>query len=751
LEDIVTIIEDQTPPAPDTDTLANILNMLRRRRYFIIVFVVLFTGLTALVTTHLKPLYRSEINLLIDPHNVEVNDVQTLATPSLFFDAGVVRNQMAILGSDDLVREVVTNLNLQALPDFQPNASRFFKQLSPDNTLDRALIAIRDTVESGVASVFGPVLGDAPAETADARTNAAIAHYLSQMSVINDGRSYVLTLQIAASDPALAAKIANAQARAYLDRQVTSKSTSVKDAGSSVTAELDTLAGKLKTSEENLRAFRENSAMIGPDSPAVISQQITDLTGKLIVARSQVIDKQTRLRALQGLVNDPNGIDAGTLVTSAAYDRLRSQEQDLLQQQAEFRATFGDSYPKVAEIQAQITSTDAHLKAEAARMVKSAAAEVNAAKTQEDQFVAALQAAKVGVQHQESAATGLHFLEAEVEANKTVYAAFLTRVRQLNAQASLQQPDGRIISASVMPTHPYFPNRPLIIAGGFVGSTGLAVMLALLMGFASRGFDTLAQLERACNAPGLGIVPLVHRRVNRAGLHNQITGVPRSHYSERVRLIRNSLALTVDGTRNGQVILLTSSLPMEGKTSTAVSLAMSVAAAGRRALLVDADLRRPSVGRLLGSDKNQPGFGDLIEGRATFDQVVQVHARSGLHYIPADTASVAAQDRANFDLKPEFFEEARSRYDFIFIDSPPLIAVSDALWLARSADSTIFLVRWQSTPRSAVRSALQKLRDTGTEISGVLLTLVDIKKSGSLTPSDFDYYLSEVSKYYTQR
>jgi len=384
-------------------------------------------------------------------------------------------------------------------------------------------------------------------------------------------------------------------------------------------------------------------------------------------------------------------------------------------------------------------------------MVKAAAAELGAARSQEEQFVAALQGAKVGVQHQESATANLNFLEAEVEANKTVYTAFLTRVRQLSAQETLQQPDGRVIGDPIVPTHPYFPITALIVAGGFFGSLGCAILLSVLLGFASRGFDSLAQVERACDAPGLGIVPFVRRDVQRAGLHGQITGLPRSHYSERVRQIRNSLAITLNPQRRGQVILLTSSLPMEGKTSCAVSLAMSVATAGRKTLLIDADLRKPTVGRLLGANPDQPGFGDLIEATATIDDVIQIHARSGLHYIPADRASTEAQDRINFDLSPEFFEIVRSRYDYIFIDSPPLIAVSDALWLAHSADATIFLVRWHRTPRSAVRAAIQKLRDTGTNVSGVLLTFVDIDKSGSLTPSDFDYYLKDVSNYYAHR
>ncbi len=725
--------------------------MLRRRRYFILAFVIICTGLSALVAAHLKPLYRVDLDILIDPRNSQVNDVQTLATQTMFADVTLIRNQIAILWGEDLAREVVTRLQLEDLPDFQPSAGNYFKPLLPDGPIDRMLINLIDLGKGTSAWLFGSQPAAAVPQTADAKLNAAVAAYLGRISAVNDGRSYVVTLRMTSSDPALAVKIVNAHAQAYLERQVAAKAASVKAASASVTAQLDTLAAKLHASEEALRSFRDTSAMIGPDSPAVISQQITDLTSKLTAIRADITDKQTRLRALQGLLSDPSGRDIGTLVTLPAYDRLRSKEQDLLQQQAETRATFGEAYPRVAEIQLQITTTEAQLKGEVSRMVKSATAEVGASKAQEDQITAALQQAKAGVQRQEIAAPSLHFLEAQVEADKSVYAAFLTRVQQLSAQETVQQPDGRIIGDAILPVAPYFPNKPVIVAGGLVGSAGLAIMLALLLGFTSSGFDTLAQVERACGAPGLGIVPLIRRRASKAGVHNQITSVPRSHYSERVRLIRNSLALTVSPQRRGQVVLLTSSLPAEGKTSCAVSLAMSVATAGRRTLLIDADLRKPSVGRLLGADTKQPGFGDLIEGNATVDEVVQVHPRSGLHYIPADTATVAAQDRANFDLTAEFFETVRSRYDYIFIDSPPLIAVSDALWLAHSADATVFLVRWQSTPRPAVRAAVQKLRDTGTAITGVLLTFVDIQKSGSLTPSDFDYYLKNVSNYYAQR
>lgn len=742
----MTTIEDfSAPPSPPaSDAVALILNMLLRRRYFIIAFVVACTALVTLVVVHLKPLYRVEVNILIDPHNIQVNDVQTLATQTQFYDAGLVRNQMAILWSEELVRDVVTSLRLQDNADFDPNASRFFKPLSPDNTFDRPLIVARDFIKAALQSPHTvPV-----SETPDQRINATIARYLGDMSVFNDGHSYVVTLRITASDPALAVQIANTHARAYIGHQLASKSASVHEANSSVAAELDALASKLKASEEALRAYRGDSAMIGPDSPAVISQQINDISGKLITLRSQIVDKQSRLRGLRSLLDDPRSADATSLLTSTSYDRLRSKEQDLVQQQAEVRATFGDSYPKLTEIRLQIETTRGQLRAEVARMVNSAAADLSAARSQEEQLVAQMQTAKVGVEHQESAAPNLHFLEAEVEANKTVYTAFLTRVRQLTAQESLQQPDGRVVGEVVLPSHPYFPNKPVFIAGGFAGSVGAAVALALLMGFISRGFDTLAQVERACEAPGLGVIPLVRRDNQRGGPRGPLGTTARSHYAERVRLIRNSLALALNRDRRGRVTLVVSSLPQEGKTNCAVSLALSVASGGRKALLVDADLRRPGVGSLLGSEPGHPGFGELLDGNATLEQVIQVHTRSGLHYITAENASVAAQERINFDFTAELFEDLRSRYDFIFVDSPPLLAVADSLWLAHAADATLFLVRWQRTPRSAVRTAIQKLRDTGTSITGVLLTFVDIEKRGSLTPNDFDYYMKDIRRYY---
>lgn len=749
----MTTIEDIAPPEPpaDTDAIANIMNMLRRRRLLMLAIVAVVTALAGLVATHLKPAYRVELNLLLDPHNLQVNDIQTLAGQVGSVDSNLIRNEIAILWSEDLAREVVSSLHLQDLPEFQPTTSRFFKPLSPDDPIDRAITASRDAVKRTLHLDRTP-----PALSEEARLNTVVARYLTMLTVVNDGRSYVMTLRVTASDPALAVKIVTAHAHAYLDRQLALKKASVTEADATAGAELVGLAQKLRESEEALQQFRSSAAIIGSDAPTLMTQQMTDVSSKLTVVRSEVVERQSRIQALQSLLTDP-GSDVGMVIASPAYDRLRAKEQDLQQRQAELSAKFSDGYPELAEIRLQLASTRGQMRTEINRIVKSAQADLSATKLQQDQLEAALNTVKSGVQHQENAAPNLHFLEAEVEANKTVYTAFLTKVRQLSAQATLQQPDGRIIGEAIQPSTPSFPPGPaVIIGGGFVGASGLAVALALLLGFASSGFESLGQVERACDAPGLGIVPLMRRRDRRSGLPHKILALPRSHYAERVRLIRNSVALTVSNSvaltvsaeRRGQVILMTSALPMEGKTMSAISIAMSFASSGRRTVLVDADLRRPAIGRILEGNPACPGLRDHIDGDASLDQIIQIHESSGLNYIAASQAAKPTEKVKDFDVPPEFFDMLRSRYDYIIIDSPPVVAVSDALWLAQEADSTIFLVRWRQTPRSAVRAAIRRLRNTGALVSGVLLTFVDIKKSGSVTPSDFDYYFRSVNRYY---
>jgi succinoglycan biosynthesis transport protein ExoP len=765
-----------TMPVEDGNATSsfNISSILRQHRFFIVLLTLVGTTMAALVAAQLKPMYRAESTVLIDPHPPAVNTVQSvLPTQYSYVDPNSARSQVAILLGLDLARQVVTKLSLYDLAEFQPGESSTFKSTSPfrnslkfvGNAIDFARSAVVDAW-SGLEEQLGISPGidgkaQAPAFQKDPLNraiDAAVDRYRERLSVIDDGRSYVITVRFAASDPNLAAKLVNAHVQAYLDSQVAAKTDTVKDADTSIKSQLDALAAKLLKSEETLQAYRDANRLTGLGATSVIAQQVSDLDATLTQTQAEAISKQAHYDELQAALKSPNSAASTEILASPAVERLRGQESVLKSKLAQLSSKFGDAYPEIKDLKAQIADVERAISAEINKVVQAAANEVRVARTREATLKSNLQTLGKRVTEQDVTYIKARELAREVESNKAVYAQFLQRYKEVSVQGSLQLPDSKVLGAALPPANPYFPRQSMVIAAGFGGSLGLALVIAMVLGLRLRGLNHLEDVERECGAPGLGIVPMVRKHPFLKFMpHHEITENPASHYSEKFRFIRNGLSLTLgnsDGLalslrdRQDLVVLVTSSLPSEGKSTLIVSLALSLAAAGRRTLLVDADLRKPAIGKLLAADVTRPGLVAFLKKQASFEEVVQRHAASGLDYVPVEFSVAASQDLLNSGLTSEFFDHAREQYDFILLDSPPVVAVSDALWLTRFADATLFVVHWRQTPRAAVRAAVKKIRATGALLAGVVLTRVNVKKAGSLSPGDFDYYMDKTKSYY---
>lgn len=772
---------DDLPTIPSEDgatSSLNIGNILRQYRFFIVLLTLVGTTMAALVAAQLKPMYRAESTILIDPHPPAVNTVQSvLPAQYSYVDPNSARSQVAILTGLDLARQVVTKLSLYDLAEFQPGESSLFKNTSPlrhslkfvGDGIDFARSAVVDAW-SGLEEQIGisprldgtidgkaqvPAFQKDPLSTA---IDAAVERYRERLTVIDDGRSYVIAVRFAASDPNLAAKLVNAHVQAYLASQVAAKTDTVKEADASVKSQLDALAAKLLQSEETLQNYRDVNRLTGLGATSVIAQQVSDLDATLTATQAEAISKQAHYDELQAAARSPNSAVSADILASPAVERLRGQEATLKSKFAQLSSKYGDAHPEMRDLKAQIQDVDRAIGAEINKVVQAAANELRVARSREATLKANLQSLGKRVTEQDVTYIKARELAREVESNKAVYAQFLQRYKEVSVQSSLQLPDSKVLGAALPPANPYFPRQSTVIAGGFGGSAALAIVIALVLGLRSRGLNHLEDVERECGAPGLGIVPMVRKHPFLKFLpHHEITANPASHYSEKFRFIRNGLSLTLgnsDGLalslrdRQDLVILVTSSLPSEGKSTLIVSLALSLAAAGRRTLLVDADLRKPAIGKLLAADSTRPGLVAFLKKQAEFEEVVQRHEASGLDYVPVEFSVAASQDLLNSGLTSEFFDRAREQYDFILLDSPPVVAVSDALWLTRFADATLFVVHWRHTPRAAVRAAVKKIRATGALLAGVVLTRVNVKKAGSLSPGDFDYYMDKTKSYY---
>lgn len=743
------------PPVPEEESFAvhEVTNMVRRRFVLAAVITVVLTGIAAAVVMQLKPAYRSEATILLDPSASQVNDIRSVMMnrPS-FFNADLVRSQSAILDSPTMAKEVITKLDLVNNPQFLPKASSSLRyQLGLIQ--DRALDFLQRTGEFASSGSWpaSKISGEAVPDTPEKLQNRALALYRDSLTIINDGRSYIITVRFQSADPKLAAQIANAHAEAYLEDQQRSKMTSIQSADQSISGQLDNLAKKVQESENAVQAYRDANHIVTPGGAqsTVVSQQLIDLNTQLTSARTDVIEKQSKLGRVTSLAGNPSALETvPEVMASPAYVSLRDRQATLQQQAVEMSGQFGENHPAMLDIKAKLKDIDRQI----ARQVQAVAHELQnsleSSKAREASLSASLAQLEQRNQGQDATSIKLRELERDAQSNRGVYETFLGRYKEISAQGAIQQPDGRVLSPATVPEQSFFPNRALFLLIAFGVSLGIGIAVTLLLGFLDKGFYYVHQIERACGIAGLGLVPeLKSSWLRRKRPVMEIVSHPGSLYSEKVHSVCNAIAMP-DGHEPAKVLLVTSSLPREGKSTFALSLARSLALRGRRVLLVDTDLRRLALGRMIGADNSQPSLIALLSGKVTLAFATKTDSVTPLHYLSAERRVSNAQEYICSPMMGQVLAQARLAYDCVILDSPPVAAVSDALELARHADAAVFVVRAGKTPRRVVRSAVNRLRATGTHIAGAVLLQVNLRRAGTLTPGDFEYYLKHVRAYY---
>jgi capsular exopolysaccharide synthesis family protein len=345
---------------------------------------------------------------------------------------------------------------------------------------------------------------------------------------------------------------------------------------------------------------------------------------------------------------------------------------------------------------------------------------------------------------QNTAGVQLRELQREADANKALYENFLNRFKQTTAEQDIQQADARRISTALPPGGPSYPNKPLFVEFAAMLSLGFGILLAFALEWLDNGFRSTNQLEHIAGIGTLGLVPATSGSVLPQDI---ILEEPVSQYSESIRSVRTALRYS-DVDNPPKIILVTSSIPSEGKTILSLSLARSVARSGGKALLIDCDLRRPGVSKLLKATEG-PTLLDLFSGTGTPESVIQVERTSTMHYVAAKAGTTNPQDLLGSQQMRSFLDRMRSHYDLIVIDSPPVLAVSDSVILSHVVDRTVFVIRWETTPRAVALGALKTLRTNGGPIAGAVLSRVNVKKHAAFGYGDSAYHYHKYSEYYS--
>ena len=723
----------------DIDILA-ILRTLRKRAGVIIGITIGVTALVIVGVFQMTPLYTGETLIILDQQKTQVVDVESVMS-GLGGDSATVDSQVEILKSRSIARRVVEQMNLVDDPEFNG-------ALKPPSVLN--WIDPRVWISSLVSKANDSGLTEE--QQREATINRVVDAVVGQTDISRRGLTYVMSLKFTSENPAKAAKIANALADTYVVDQLEAKFDATKKANEWLSTRLQTLRQQVEASERAVEIYRNQNGLENVDGVTINDQQLSELNAQLILAKTGLAEKQAKYQRAKQILAAGGSIESvADVVQSQTISTLRGKEADLARQQADLSSKYGPRHPAILNIDAQRKDIQRQIYSEVQRIVGSIQNEAVIAQSRVDSLQKSLNDLKGTSNENNQAFVQMRELQREADANKAVYESFLNRFKETSQQGDLQTPDSRVISAATAPLYPSYPRKSLIGAVALVLSGMLGVGMALLLERLDNSLHTSQEVEETLGYAHLVSLPIVSKEKGPDGKvmspQDYLLVKPLSSYSEALRSLRSALALSnVDNPP--KVLLFTSALPNEGKTTTSVSFARAAAESGARTILIDCDLRHPSVHKVFSGISPKAGLVEFLASKATMEEVLAVDEKSGLHYIPIASGAANPPDILASQHMQRLLSELRGNYDLVVLDSAPVLPVSDSRVLSRLADKTVYVVRWAETPKDAAKGGIRELKNYAADIAGIVLSAVDTTKQAKYGYGDGGYYYKRYSRYY---
>jgi succinoglycan biosynthesis transport protein ExoP len=705
--------------SPREPHLSDYLLILRKHMWLILTFVVVVVTVVAIATFRMQPVYIATARIELDRQNSNILPFQGLDSYDLMIDTdNYIETQSKILTSETMALETIRNSGLSALPQYS----------SPN----------------------GPSEAVATGNLANQKSPPELAGFLASLSVRRVPNSRLMDVNFESTDPQLAARIVNAHIETYVQRNFQSQYDSTTHATTWLRDQLDELKIRVQRSEDARIAYeRQNQIWTLDDKQNVTSQRFVDANRELTAAQNERVKKQAILEFAKS-----GNIDAVPQIQSnAALGEYQRRLNETTTQYREALEQFGPNFPRVKHLQSQINNVQADIQKEKQNIIDTLDSEYRQAVARETMLGKELDIQKRDVNAMSSKMVEYNILKREAEANKVLYDGLLTKLREAGVSAGLRSSNIRVVDPAMIPSTPSRPakarNVALALVVGLVGGIGLALMREYM----DNTVKTPDDVETLVRLPSLAVVPqfettdgngssgrqklLPGFSSNGRGKRLELVAqhLPKSQMSEAFRALRTSLLLS-RADHPPQVILVTSALPREGKTTAAANLAVTLAQLGDSTIVVDADLRKPGVGRLLNMNSGSyAGLSSYLAGASNLDSVIVPHPTiPNLAAIPTGPLPPNPADLLSSHRVAEAITELRKRFKFIVIDSPPVMAATDAVILSVETDGVLLVVRSGETPKEAFTRTRDLLVSVKCNILGVVLNAVD-----SRSP---DYYYS---------
>ena len=683
------------------------LQVALKRKWAILLFALLVAAAVGFVVHRLPPRYAASASLMLDLRQPRVSNGESLL-PSQIVDLDLLRTYLEALHSPSLDTGVATQLGLATDPEY----------CMPPTGLAHTALRLLERP-------FGR--DAAPSVSCRVPVAKAARQLEGAVSFSNDGRSYVIVVTASAGSAKLAAAIANAYADAFVVRRRAVQAGLADQADAWLTSHVASLRADVLAADHAVERQRQSGRLTSLRGQTLLGQSLTEMNTQLVVADGELAQKQSTLRELQAAAaSGPGQLDASApVLASPIIQGLLVQEGQLAGTQAELDTRLGSANSQVVANAAQLWRVRRQLRAEIGKQVASVRGEVTAL----DARAAALRSSVQGLQDQVgaqgSAQTRLANLESDAVSARARYDAAALRLEQIRVEAAMQRADVQLLVEAAPPEFPSFPRTRMIVVGTFMAMLGVGAGLAYALELLSRVFGAPDQIEEQTGVRVLGLFPKPARGWQ---------ADPRE--AEALQAVFAGLigGRFHDEGRAGRVLMVTSALSGEGKTSFSVALARAAVARGLSVAVLDCDLRRSSLRRhfpvldQLPEQQSEPGFAKPGVERA-----------SGLHVLLArEPGGNPHAVLASADL-PRTITRLRDGHDVVIVDTPPVLAVPDVLSIAPLVDNVVMLLGWRQTPRKAVQAALRSLRRADIPVGGLVLSKVDLRRFAR-THADGSYY-----------
>jgi capsular exopolysaccharide synthesis family protein len=722
--------------------------LYKRRWIAVPVFLLVFV-VGALNALRQVPVYQSRAQLLIekDAPNVATLD-QMFQSQDGWSNDEFYQTQYRILQSRSLAKRTIDQMKLWDVPRLGngpvPKGSLSFTGL-----FRSGLFGVIGLVKKPFVDSPQPVVNTAAAAPAEGGETAAqsgrIDEFLGGLSIVPVRNSRIVEIRYASTDPVFAAEAANALAKAYIQQNMEFKFNTSKEAADWLSDQLAQQRKAVEASEAALQAFKEKNGTVSVADSAsnIVVARLTDLNAALTKAKTDRINKEALYNQLKA-AQSAGTIDSLPVILSNDFiQKLRSDLSDLQRQQAQLAERYGPRHAEMIKIRTAIESADAKLKLEISKVVDSVQNEYQAAQAEERSLQAALDSQKGEALSLNRKSIEASVLQRELDSNQQIYESLLQRTKETGISSERRSTNIRVIDQAETPRGPISPNVPRDLMISFATSLLLAVGLAFVFERLDSRLRTPQEMKTHLPAPFLGMVPIAKEKNGGA---NPLLGdsVP-ANFAEAIKSIRTNVLFSSaeEGLRS---LVITSAGPGEGKSIVASNLAIALAQAGQRVLLIDGDMRRPRVNEIF-EIEGEPGLSNVLTGNAKTSEAIKRSTVGGLWLLPSGHIPPNPAELLASRKYADFIASLEDHFDWAIIDSPPVLAVTDSAIAGRHSSGVVFVVGSDKTSRQAAQEALAQLGSANVHVIGTVLNRVDIVKHPYYYAA---YYRKEYAKYYAR-